>query len=59
MLGFNIREFGPSVRVRFARHLVAIVSFDSTFILLSYKHGCLSFATGYLVPLMDMCLSRD
>jgi len=59
VLGFDIREFGPSVRVRFARHLVVILCFDSTLNLISYEHGCLSFAIGYLLLLMDMCLSRD
>jgi hypothetical protein len=59
MLDFDIREFGPSVRVRFAKHLVVIVCSDSTFSLISYEHGCLRFAIGYLLLLMDMCLSRD
>jgi len=59
MLDFDIREFGPSARVQFAKHLVVILCFGSTLNLISYEHGFLSFAIGYLVLLMDMCLSRD
>jgi len=59
MMDLNIREFGPSIRVRFAKHLVAIVCFDSTFVLLSYEYYCLGFAIGYLLRIMDTCLPRD